>query len=138
MGNKVPFVTAALICERADPGEDGAITAYRIVDRCTVNPPTDLPPNVHPAIELTLLIILKSGDVRGKSELVINLRNPAGQVKNIYKQPIVLNGGEHGASITAKIQLGVVEYGLFWFDVFWNNQALTSVPLKLVRGGGSK
>ena len=54
----------------------------------------------------------------------------------LTKDPItiVLNGGEHGFNVNLHFTLAVKEFGLYWFDVMWGEDFLTSMPLKLVQG----
>lgn len=138
MPNKKPFLAAALICEKVLQEGDGVLTVMRIVDIFTIAPPpVPLPAGGIQGIELTVLLSLKSGDVRGKSEIAMKLRFPSGRVEEVGKWPIVLNGEGHGANVIAKVTLGVTEFGLHWFDVSWEGQAMTSVPLKLVSGVAS-
>ncbi len=93
-------------------------------------------PDALPAIEVNGLIILKSGDVTGASSVSLNMRTPTGETKTLSPErgwPIVLNGGEHGVQLTLKFPLGVKNYGLYWFDLYWQGESLTSIPLMLRR-----
>ena len=135
MTNKRPFVSAAFICENILRDVDGVTSAIRIVDRFTI-PPDPLPEGMKPMVNLTAFVALKSGDVQGKSTVTLKLRYPSGKahVGGLSEVPILLNGGEHGATITVNVKLGVREFGLHWIDVYWNSERLTSIPIMLVQG----
>ena len=45
--------------------------------------------------------------------------------------PAILEGGEHGFNVRLDFALGVKTFGLMWFDVTWNDEVLTRVPLRL-------
>jgi hypothetical protein len=46
-------------------------------------------------------------------------------------QPILLKGDEHGTNVVARVMLEAKDLGLYWFDVLWAGETLTSIPLKL-------
>jgi hypothetical protein len=134
MPNKTPYVGAALICERVLVESDGVLTAVRIVDTFTLPPEPTLPPGMEGGIQFTILVMLKAGDVRGPSRLEINIRYPSGKREELSKPSIVLEGEDRGANIVAQTTFAIKEWGLHWFDLFWEGQALTSIPLRLVKG----
>lgn len=133
MSNTEPYVALACICEKVVK-EGSVYSAINIVDTVTVT----IPPGGEstPSVEFNILVGLKSGDVKGKSELSMKVHRPSGKpvVKEPGPWPILLNGGEHGMLVHGKILLPATEFGLFWFDVIWNGRKLTSIPLKLIQG----
>lgn len=142
MANTRPFVVAAFFCENLIEDKDNVLTAIRIIDTYYLTLPTnlpDLPPDVKPAIEVTGLISLKSGDVVGPYKLDLMMRRPTKGEKPVRLSPeggwpVVFNGGEHGVNLKMKFPLGVKTFGLYWFDVMWENELLTSIPLNLIEG----
>jgi hypothetical protein len=133
MPNTKPFVAAAFVCEQVIQEKDGVLSAVRIVDTYFIlPPPSGLPPNVKPGISLTVLVSVKSGDVKGTFQAKFKLRTP--QAKTIAlgtPKSMVLNGGEHGANWIVKFEMPAEELGLYWFDFYWDDDVLTSIPLKL-------
>lgn len=138
MPNSKPFVAVAAICEKVLHEKDGVLSVIRIVDTFYVQPPSDVAPNVVPSVRLNALVSLKSGDVIGESDVSFKFRTPGGRTLNSPERfPVLFNGGEHGVNVitTFTLQLPAGEaYGLYWFDVLWNSEVLTSVPFKLVLG----
>jgi len=137
MVNKTPYVGAALICERVIQETDGVLSIVRVVETFTVAPIRDLPAGVKRGIEFTLLIMLKSGDVKGKSKVSIRLRYPSGKTKPMGDHEIVLEGGHSGIQVIIQTRVGIEEWGVHWFDIAWEGQMLTSIPLRLVEGSSS-
>jgi len=134
--NTKPFVQAAMICEHVLHEKDGVVSAIRVIDRITTGDvPIGLPAGVTPAVEFSILVMIKAGSIKGKSKLQVKMRRPSGAEGEVNTWPIQLNGDEQGANIVVKASLAVSEFGLYWFDVYWNGGLLTSIPLKLVQGG---
>ena len=137
MANTKPYVAAALLCEKVLHDADGVASLIRIVDRFTIIVPK-LPSNIAPSVELTGYFALKSGEVRGTSEITLKLRKPDGQVVDVpNKWPITLNGDEHGATVTLHLGLPPV-WGLYWLELHWNGELLSSAPFRLVEAQESQ
>jgi hypothetical protein len=51
-----------------------------------------------------------------------------------FKWPVIFNGDEHGVSVSINLELpATLELGLYWIDVLWQGDVLSSFPIKLVR-----
>lgn len=137
MPNTKPFVQLAAVCELVLQEKDGVSSAIRIVDTITTEVPPSLPENFKPTISFSVAVFLKSGDLKGKSQVSLKLRRPSGKGTDVGSWEVLMNGGEHGANIVAKVQLHVNEFGVFWFDVYWNGDLLTSIPLKLLQNSAA-
>jgi len=122
------------MCEKILQEKDGVLSAIRLVDSFFVERPTQaLPENITAGIQLSALVSLKSGDITGEQEIQIKLRKPSGEMKDIGAWRVVFNGGEHGANFITNMMLSGTEYGLFWLDVVWQGEVLTSIPIKVVQ-----
>jgi hypothetical protein len=140
MTNNVPFVQTACVAESVLIEPDGVASAVRIIDTFTVHEPPGMPANMKPATTVTFLITLKSGAVKGESELDLILREPSGKTKPLGSRPIVLEGGIHGANLKFNLNVLGLQYGEpYWLDVLWgakgkqNKTLLTSVPFRFKR-----
>lgn len=134
MENTVPFVAAAFFCERVLHEKDNVLSVVRIVDTYYVDADAKTPPNVVPVVPLTALVMVKSGSVRGESQITARIRFPSGHfVDSPAKWPILLNGGEHGANLVLAIPISTRELGVYWLDIFWNDTPLTSAPVRLAQ-----
>src|SRR5688572_16635887 len=106
MPNARPFVAAACICEKVLQDADGVASLIRIVDTYRLGfPDAPIPPGTRVALDLQLYVSIKSGDVTGQHELGLLLRQPNGKSPDPRRWPIVLNGGEHGTTVTISFQL---------------------------------
>jgi len=138
MANTKPYVAVACVCEKAIIEPDNVVSLIRIVDTVHVQVPAyPLPPGVGGVVGLTVFVSIRSGDVTGQHEVALVLRKPTGMSEPTQKWPVVLTGGEQGANL--KIDFNLVlkgeasDFGLYWFDVLWGEEVLTSIPLKLIR-----
>lgn len=131
MPNTKPFVAAAVLCEKVLVDEEGVPSLIRVVDTYKIDLPKELPAGTGAVAKFTAFFAIRSGDVVGKSELSIKLRNPDGKVVNIpQKWPVLLGGNEQGANLKLEFGLPIV-YGLYWLDLYWNGDLLTSAPFRL-------
>jgi hypothetical protein len=134
VANVKPYVTVACICEKALQEKDEVLSLVRIVDIFNIQkfPENLVEEGVAAVLEFTVVVTLKSGDLRGRFEVGLSLRPPAGEAKELLPpQPVVLTGDERGPNLIARVQLKVEEYGLFWCDVMWEKEVLTSIPFRL-------
>jgi hypothetical protein len=129
---RAPYVAVATFCDKVLEGKDGVFSIIRIVDVVKVAVPTHLPADTKPAVELPLLIVLRSGDARGKASLRLNLRTPSGVVKWAAEPiPVAFTGDNENTTIQVQFRVGVEEFGLYWVEVLLDDRLLTKVPLTL-------
>jgi hypothetical protein len=129
-----PYVQAALICERVLDEKDGVLSIIRVIDRITITtsgaaPPKEMPPTT---VTFVLLVTLKSGDFRGRFTLRMIPTTPSGKKLNEMSAGILLEGEERGINVVMNAQFQAQEEGLYWFDVVFEEQLLTRIPLRLI------
>ena len=125
-----PHLQAALIAERVLQEQDGVITPIRVIDRVMMSilPDAELPAA---AEKLVLLVTLKSGGARGSYTLTVRLENPSGtEIPFIPPATVFLEGEERGVALIVPFAFSPEEQGLYWFDVYFENERLTRVPLR--------
>lgn len=132
-GSNGPHLVAALICERVMVEQDGVKTAFRIVDRIThtkigPNPPEKMPPF---NATLAMLVKLKSGDYRGSRDLVIRLSKPDGVMLTPVSQRVQFEGSDQGIDFMGNVQLRFEQEGIYWFDIFLDDELLTRTPVRI-------
>lgn len=76
-----PYLTAACLCDTIIEDKGGVLSLIRIIDilvhgEMGPNPPEELPPFNYP---LKLVLMLKSGAARGRSNLQIKPELPTGE-----------------------------------------------------------
>jgi hypothetical protein len=138
MANARPYLAGAFICEKVLREKDDVLSAIRIVDTFFIEEHAlKHAGELEAGVPINVLLMLKSGDIVGESVVRLKVRSPSNKTVEIVNDfAISLKGGESGANlhITILIRLKDQEFGLFWIDVFWNGEVLTSIPFKLVRG----
>lgn len=123
-----PYITAAFMCEKVLQERDGSLSIVRIADRLQYRV-EGLPPGVKPAITVNGLVSIKSGMVTGDHTLTIIAERPSGKRVSAYELPVTLKGRDHGTNIILNMNLGIDEDGLWWFDVLFDGELLTRMPL---------
>lgn len=135
----LPHLVTAVFCEKVLQEADGVLSAIRIVDKVIFELPKGAPHDVSPAVELTALISLKSGDASGKFNVQLVPHSPSGKSMKIPEPvPLVLQGAEHGNNLIIKMVLPIKEEGLFWFDVVVDGTVMTRMPLTVIRKQGEE
>jgi hypothetical protein len=87
-------------------------------------PPTQL--------EMTLVVIFRSGSFRGRNTINLTQRSPSGFPLPLFDFPVFFQGGEQGAGVIAKVGFAVQEIGLHWFQISLGGQPMTNIPLTIV------
>ena len=140
MDSPKPLIAVACFCENILTEKDGVLSAIRIVDTYTIPQIPEgaqMPDGLQGVIMLNGLITLKSGDFAGSGKVSLVMQRVTGDRVALSPPegwPVTLNGGEHGSSIQLHMPLGIKNFGLVWFDVLWNDEVITRIPLKLQQG----
>lgn len=137
-----PHLVAALFCDQVLDEKDNVLSAIRIHDRFEVThikaePGEKIPlpakGRLGPSIvTFTLLVILRSGDYKGRGRIGIVPVTPSGKI--LARQDVELEflGGEAGANAIIRGGLPPNEDGIYWFDVYFEDRLLTSSPLRVL------
>jgi hypothetical protein len=140
MANAKPHVAVACVCEKVLIEPDNVVSVIRIVDTFYLQIPEGFSavPSRPLGVALTAFVSVKAGDVTGQHEIGLVLRQPNGKKGDPKKWPIVMNQPEEGANLKIDFILtgndgAPPELGLYWFDVLWGEEVLSSIPFKLMR-----
>lgn len=126
-----PFIQAAVICERVLTEPDGAVSAIRVIDRVYfASDPEGRP--LMPRQPIWFLLALKSGSARGRYTLTIRREKPSGEQADVLQAPVLLEGEERGANIVVQAAFEPDQEGLYWFDVLFESERITRMPLRAV------
>lgn len=126
-----PYVQVAAICQAALQEPTGFLSLVRLIDRLPLAGPTDeMQPQ--PLHNLVLVIVLKSGSMKGKYNIKVVPETPSGRKLQGPQLSALFEGEERG--VAAVLPLGIVaeEEGLYWFDVILEQDLLTRIPLRLI------
>jgi len=129
-----PYIQMASFCDYVLEDKTGALSVIRVIDRLThtatgPSAPAEMPEVRYP---LKLVLMLKSGRARGRSELKIVPELPSGQKGNPFTLSAQFEGEERGHNVVMDIQFPFTMEGLHWFDVYVDNALLTRVPLRVI------
>lgn len=129
-----PYLKMAVLCERALQERDGAISVIRVVDRVTqvasgTNAPEEMPPLTG---RFTAVIMLVAGSSRGSSELRIDVELPMGITRRVAAASVFLEGEERATNLLLNLAMTFRSPGLYWFNLYLDNQFLTRIPLRVM------
>lgn len=127
-----PFLQAALFVERVLHERDGVLSFVRIVDRLAVqahgDAPEELPEGA--SAKVTMVVMLKSGDARGRHRLSVRPELPSGLYLEARGFDVLFEGEDRGVNVIVELDVALME-GLHWFTVSLGDVELTRVPLRI-------
>lgn len=133
-----PHLAAAFLCERVLTERDNVQSFIRIVDRFAIAklpPGAQLPPGIPlPMIQANLVVILKAGDLTASQyKLSVTLTKPDGSELPSQDTEAFFQGSEdNGVSLVVPILIPNPDEGLHWFNVQFEDQLLTRVPMRVL------
>ena len=128
-----PYIQAACFCETVLEDKTGALSLIRIIDTVThtaqgPNPPEDMPVMMY---NLTLVVMLKSGDARGRWDLRVVPQLPNGATGESPQFTVHFEGEEKGCNAILKLSFPFEMEGLYWFKVYLDDEKLTAIPIRV-------
>lgn len=126
-----PYVQVAAICATPLIEREGFLSVIRIQDRIQVAGMTDQM-RPQPLSNLTLVLVLKAGELRGKYAIRITPVTPSGTSLPHIEIPALFEGEERGVASAIPLMLAVEEEGLYWFEVTLESTVLTRIPLRVL------
>ncbi len=129
-----PYLLAALLCEKILQEKDEIISIIRVIDRITVTAqaatsPATLPPT---SVNLNALISLKSGTAKGRYTVKWRIETPSGIKLPEQLLPVLFEGDDRGANLILALTMLVDQEGVYWFEVFLEDQFFTKIPLRVL------
>ena len=126
-----PYLTAALICEKALREVDGVVSFIRVVDRWTVTGPTEEMPQT--SIQATLVVMFKSGIHRGPGQVTITPAAPSGaQLSGIVASVHFEGDEDRGVGVVIPMAFPVREPGIYWLNVSLDGHSFSEIPLRVI------
>jgi hypothetical protein len=128
-----PYVQVACFCEMVIEDKTGPLSLIRIIDTLIhtevgTPPPQEMPPFLH---QLKLVLMLKSGMVERRHDLVIVPELPSGETEKAMNFTIHLEEEEKGQNIVVTVAFTFEFEGLYWFRVYFDNEKLTAIPIRV-------
>jgi hypothetical protein len=126
-----PFVQVAAICQSPLQEATGHLSLIRLMDRVPIAGITDeMQPQ--PLNQLAIVVVLKSGEMKGKYNIKIVPVTPSGKRLAGPQLTALFEGEERGVAIVLPVALVAEEEGLYWFDVMLEQELLTRIPLRVM------
>jgi hypothetical protein len=126
-----PYLSAALLCEKALQETDGVVSLIRIVDRWTVSGPMEDMPQT--AIQATMVVMFKSGIHRGPGRLTLTPISPRGARLPAMDIPVHFEDDEdRGVNVIVPMSFPVQESGIYWFAIALDGQIVSHIPLRVI------
>ena len=124
------YLSVAVFCEKILMENDGGISIIRIFDRFNIG--GQAPTMGNQVLRFQILLLFRSGILRGKQLVRIRPHSPTGRDLPALEIPTLFEGDdERGNILRADLNFVVDEEGLFWFDVYLNDQMVTRMPLRV-------
>lgn len=124
------WLALAVFCERVLREADNVLSLIRVIDRFNVTGATaEMQPTVLP---FTIVISFKSGFLRGKQDIRVRPKSPTGKDLPALDFPVLFEGDDdRGNVLAAQVNFIATEEGLYWFDVYLNDELITRMPLRV-------
>lgn len=125
-----PWVQVAAICHTALVENTGQLSVIRITDRIAIAGTT---PEMQPQpLQLTVAILLKSGEMRGQYNVKIRCTSPQGQETMGQEIMFLFEGGDRGVQVVLPMAMVATEAGTYWFDLLVEDDVITRMPLTVL------
>ena len=124
------YLHVATFCEKVLHEGDGVNSLIRIIDRSNVQGPTE---EMQPVtLPFMVYISFKSGFMRGKQKISLRPKSPKGEDLPEMTYPVLFEGDDdRGPALVFQINWTAQEEGLFWWDLFLNDELVTRMPLRV-------
>jgi hypothetical protein len=129
-----PYLKTAVFCEKVLREADGVVSLIRVVDRVTVTAAGPDAPDTMPKTpyNMTAVIILTSGQSRGRHEIRIEPEEPSGLKKAPFLVTVQMEGEDRGANVIVNMHFTFEMEGLYWFHVYFDDTLLTKMPFRMM------
>lgn len=129
-----PYIQAACFCDMVIEDKNGVLSLIRVIDRVTrtiraSSPPDEMPPGPY---KTHLVLMLKSGSALGRSALKVVPRLPSGETRDPVNVTVHFEGEEKGQNVVMNMEIPLEMEGLYWFEVYIDEEKLTSIPLRVI------
>lgn len=129
-----PYVAVAALCEKVLQDNEGRMSMINVVDRWTVNTSGPDAPEQMPqaTITATMVLVFKSGLFRGAASVKVVVIKPNGERGPEVTFPALFEGEDRGVGIISNTNFVLDEPGLYWINVYVQDELKTRMPLRLI------
>lgn len=128
-----PFLSAALIAERALTESDNVLTIVRIVDKIVIPPEAaNQPKGTRLSFPLWFAVSFKSGGFKGTSEVLLIQVSPSGDTEQVGDSQVQFDGmAATGFNILTPLTLKWEGEGQYWYEILRDNEFVSRIPLNV-------
>ena len=121
----------AAICQTSITDNQNLLSVIRFQDRIQIFGLTD---EMKPQAlqHLQLVLVLKSGEMRGKANLSIDSTAPSGKSAHHADAQVLFEGDERGAAAALPLPVVVEEEGLHYLDIKLDGTLITRIPFRVL------
>ena len=124
------WLHVATFCEKVLRETDGVPSVIRMFDRYNVvGQEEEMPPTI---LSFTVLVSFKCGILRGKQKVSLRPKTPLGKDMPAMDLPILFEGDDdRGPIVALQLNWSIEEEGLYWWDLYLNEELVTRMPLRV-------
>lgn len=130
-----PYLKSAVFCETVLREADGVLSLIRLVDRLTISARGPSAPDTMPKTpyHITAVIMLISGEARGRHEIKIEREEPSGlKTKPPFLATVQMEGEDRGANVILDMHLTFEMEGLYWFYIYFDDTLISKMPFRVM------
>lgn len=125
------YLHVATFCEKVLREVDGVLSLVRIFDRFNVSGNTAEMATT--TLKFMVVVSFKSGFMRGKQAIHVRPKSPTKVELPAMSFPVLFEGDDdRGTTLAFEVNWPVSEDGLYWWDVYLNEEFVTSMPLRVI------
>ncbi len=127
-----PWVQVAAFCQTAiAEAGTGNLSIIKLVDGVSL--PGSTREMLPTPLQLTLVLILKSGEMQGQYALKMRCNTPSRKQITGPDIPVYFEGNDRGIQAVVPMGMFAEEQGIYWFDVLLDPDiVLTRIPLRVI------
>ena len=129
-----PWLSFAVLCEKWIEDKNGRISLINIVDQVNFSPQPGQGDATQPVaipIRLVAAIGFKGGVLRGANDVKLQITKPNGEPGPSMTISVLFQGEERGTNILSDLNLVLADEGLYWVEVYIQDQFMSRIPLRL-------
>ena len=127
-----PIVQVACVCDSVLFDKGDVPSVIRIVDEFTCEIPDNVPLNVPIGFPARIFVRLKFLDLNSNGGTVaLQAMRPDGTMGTRQNSPFE-KGSHENIQVLTEFHVLNPQQGTYKFDVFWNDEQLTTIPIKVV------